>query len=307
MNMAYEGGNAGMEFSRMRLSEDFSIDEIISLHFFEWAKGYMFEGERHPFWEFLYVDKGEVEVISEDINYVLRQGMIIFHKPNEFHNLWANNKVSPNLIVMAFDCTSPSMEFFENRIFTLGDTERQVLFSLLKEGMDAFLPPFDQPHTNTLQLRSGREFGSVQLVKIYLQLLLIDIRRKHAGMSAGDKLSNAFQARKEAGIVETIGRFFEVNIKKNVTVKDLCVYMNMSRSRLTAVFKESMGTGLIEYFRSMKTVRAKSLLRDGEFTVTEIAEMLGYSSMHNFSRDFKKATGVSPSQYAKTIRLRMLM
>ncbi|NLV35802.1 MAG: AraC family transcriptional regulator [Clostridiaceae bacterium] len=34
------------------------------------------------------------------------QGEIIFHKPKEFHNIWANGKVAPNLIVIAFECSS---------------------------------------------------------------------------------------------------------------------------------------------------------------------------------------------------------
>ena len=51
-----------MDYKALRLERPFEVDEVVSVHYFEYAKNYVFEGEKHDFWELLYVDKGEVEV-----------------------------------------------------------------------------------------------------------------------------------------------------------------------------------------------------------------------------------------------------
>lgn len=294
-----------MGFAHFHLKEEFALDEIVSLHYFEFAKDFVFEGERHPFWEFLYVDKGEAEVMAGETNHKLRQGEIIFHKPNEFHNVWANKKIAPNLVVLSFDCKSEPMGFFEDKIFSLGDAERSLLLLLLKEGMRAFLPPFDQPYVNALQPSANREFGSEQLVKIYLQQLLISIRRRHADADARERLSNPVKERAEADIVSLIEAYLENNLSKNITLTELCNYTNLSRTHLTTLFRQRLNTGVIERFKSMKIDRAKTLIREGNYNITEISELLGYSNVHNFSRHFKMSTGASPSHYAKTIKIRL--
>ena len=57
----------------------------------------------------------------------------------------------------------------------------------------------------------------------------------------------------------------------------------------------------MEYYSKLKIKEAKKLIRESTYSVSEISEMLGYSSIHIFSRAFKKKTGMSPTDYSKSI------
>lgn len=59
-----------------------------------------------------------------------------------------------------------------------------------------------------------------------------------------------------------------------------------------------MGEPLKEYFTRRRFERATQLLEDG-MSVTQIADMLGYKSIHSFSRAFTRRFGVSPLEYRK--------
>jgi len=52
----------------------------------------------------------------------------------------------------------------------------------------------------------------------------------------------------------------------------------------------------------MKIEAAKELIRTGQMNFTQISEKLGYTSIHYFSRQFKKVTGMTPSEYASSIK-----
>ena len=49
-------------FTYTTLKKEITIDQIVTIHYFELLKDYKFMGERHDFWEFLYVDKGTIIV-----------------------------------------------------------------------------------------------------------------------------------------------------------------------------------------------------------------------------------------------------
>ena len=114
--MFEKGGVGMMGYEAIRLARTLAVEEIVSVHYFEYSSSYYFEGERHDFWEFLYVDKGELDVRAGEEDRRLSQGQIIFHRPGEFHALSANGVVAPNLVVVSFFCGSEAMRFFEGRI-----------------------------------------------------------------------------------------------------------------------------------------------------------------------------------------------
>ena len=65
---------------------------------------------------------------------------------------------------------------------------------------------------------------------------------------------------------------------------------------MSAVFKKLMGVSINDYFLQAKMNFAKKLLKKG-LSVTEVSEKLNYSSVHTFSRSFKKTFDVTPIDY----------
>ena len=55
-----------MTYIKTKLKKDIVVDSIITIHYFEYMKDFVFHGESHDFWEFLYVDKGSVLVRAGD-------------------------------------------------------------------------------------------------------------------------------------------------------------------------------------------------------------------------------------------------
>ena len=64
---------------------------------------FIFEGESHPFWELVYVKEGSVGISADERIYNMTEGDIIFHKPMEFHRIWATESTSPHICILTFE------------------------------------------------------------------------------------------------------------------------------------------------------------------------------------------------------------
>ncbi|TYP74779.1 helix-turn-helix domain-containing protein [Paenibacillus methanolicus] len=299
-----------MDFSGRELSEALSIRKLISFHYFEYAKGFTFDGEAHDFWELLYVDKGEVEVRAGERTHLLKAGMVIFHQPGEFHavRVGAAHK-PPNLIVMAWACESPHLNRLAGKIAALGNEERNLLSLLLQEGFRTYKPPFDDPYAHGLSLREDAPFAGEQALKSFLTLLLIRLIRNECRdeEAAPDKrkLTSARQEKAEQRIVRLAIAYMKDNLSEALTLDDLCREVHLGRSQLKRIFRTHMAQGALDCFKRLKIEEAKTMIREELYNFSEIAAKLGYASLHYFSRDFKRAVGMSPSEYAKSTQARI--
>ena len=173
-----------MTYIKTKLHREIVIDSIITMHYFEYMKDFVFRGESHDFWEFLYVDKGTVSVRSDDRWVTLNTGDIIFHKPNEFHAITSIGKTSPNLVAVSFISYSEAMHHFENLNCTLGRNERFLISQIIVEAKNTFSTPIHIPSVEQVLLRDETPFASQQLILLYLELFLITIYRKHQSISS---------------------------------------------------------------------------------------------------------------------------
>lgn len=283
------------------LKKEISVRSLVTVHYFEYTSDFSFAGESHDFWEFLYVDKGRIEVTAGRTDYILKQGAVIFHKPHEFHKLWADGIVAPNLVVVSFCCDSPAMKFFEGKILSLDDGQRALLGTLLEEAQRAFSSNLSDPRLEKLDRRGEQPFGAEQVLSDTLELLLLSLVRS-GGQSAA-RATSVIRRQAWQDTFTAVTGFLSRNIGARLSLEDVCRGNLRSASALQKVFREKTGGGVMEYFEKMKIGRAKQEIREGKKNFTQIAADLGYSSVHYFSRHFKKVTGMTPTEYASSVKL----
>ena len=128
-----------MNYKCLESEKYIHIKGLYTFFYFEHGSNYFFPGEQHDFWELVYVDSGKISAVADNFGYIVEQGEIIFHKPNEFHTLASSPNEPHNILVTTFETNSPAMDFFKNKIFTLNSKQKKILSLMLEEMKKAFL------------------------------------------------------------------------------------------------------------------------------------------------------------------------
>jgi len=286
-----------LNYTRHRLTNLISINKIVTVHYYEFSKNFTFEGESHNFWEMVYVDKGQVNIRAGTKEFTLTQGQVTFHKPNEFHTICTDDKNAAEVFVIAFVCSSASMEFFKNYMTLLSAKLKKQMFLLIDECLSTFeLMPITGVEFIT---KEDAPIGGQQMIRIHLEEFLIMLLREHS-----TKANPQFFPTKESmenHLVEKMISTIEENIYIKFSVQELCEQMNYSRAYLAGIFKASTGMTIGEYITKLKIKEAKKLIRSNQYTFAEISDLLQFDNQHYFSRVFKKVTKFTPSQYKDSV------
>lgn len=89
------------------------------------------------------------------------------------------------------------------------------------------------------------------------------------------------------------------NYNKRICNEDLAAITGVSTVYFRKIFKEAMGVSPINYIQSVKMKKAADMLKSDYSCISDIAASLGYNDIYEFSKSFKKHSGIAPSQYAK--------
>ena len=284
-----------MQYQGLTFTDGLHIEELFSLHYFEYMSTFSFPGESHDFWEFICVDKGEVTIGAGEAVHTLKRGQIAFHKPNEFHWVKANGSVAPNLIVISFSCHSPMMDFFCDKILNVEESERRLLARTITEAGNYLEGRLDDPYQTALRAKEDAAPASGQLIRIFLEQLLISLYRRYNNISAvpqnkkADQLPDkTIRENNDTELFNLITAYLNQNLAEHITIEKICRDNLIGRSQLQKLFQKRIGAGIIEYFSDMKIDAAKQLIRTEQMNFTQISEKLGYSSIHYFSRHLLK-------------------
>lgn len=285
----------------IRLTREINITEFCSVYYLELGKDFYHSQEKHDFWEMVYVDSGKTTATRNTFNYPLVQGQVVFHRPGEMHSHFSNNRDPSNLFVVWFSCQSKTMRFFEEKIFTLEKSSKKILSLFLTEATNALGQLKSGYRDDTPLTFESSKFGSPQLMECYfVEFLYSLIRSSELSIHSKPKTNTTAKIADNA-LVNKINDYLEQNVYYPLSLQNICEHFNLSKSYLCRIYKEYTSTGIMKYFTELKIKEAKKLLRQDELNISQIADMLGYSGIHNFTRSFKTETGFSPSEYKKRI------
>lgn len=286
-------------FYMHKISNLLNVQKIVTVHYQALARNYSFPEEQHDFWEINYADKENVFIGIDGKRTELKQGEILFIKPNQPHFVESGDK-EPNLFIVSFLCRSPSMQFFADKKYTVPEKYRYLLQNIMSEASETFnLPDFD-PNITGLQLKDSPNLGGEQIIKNALETLLIYLLR----FAQNKEQSQEFFVSKIADsseLQDEIVRFLHTKIYQKFHLNDLRDELHYGTTQLCTFFRKKTGNSIYQTYLKLKIDEAKKLIRKN-ITFAEIADKLCFDSVSTFTYAFKQHTGMTPKEYRNSIK-----
>jgi YesN/AraC family two-component response regulator len=143
---------------------------------------------------------------------------------------------------------------------------------------------------------SSLELGEVELYDIKEdKLKLLDSKLRFIGLEIKEDKKNILVEKIKSAIVELVQ---ESDEQSKVTLSDYLSHkLNYNCTYLSNLFSESQGTSLEKFFIINKIEHVKKLLVNDGLNLKEISYRTSYSSVAHLSYQFKKTTGIAPSQF----------
>ena len=274
-----------------------SVDSIVTVYYLNMTGGGT-SGDSHDFWEFQYVDKGAYNIMIDGKRFDLKEGQFILFPPNARH-YGTGEKYDAKIGIVSFDSSSPVLFENHSKVITLSKTEKELLSDIITGGVDIFVPASPESGFTGLVPHENVSPTQLQKIKHKMEMLLTEIclgNETDTKGTVGTNKSNYIKTQ-----FEEIEDYLKANIDKNFTLEDLSREFSISTSKIKLLFKEECDESPIAHFTSLKIKKAKQLIRESGLNFTQISESLGFTYVHYFSKVFKEKTGMTPSEYAKSI------
>lgn len=145
------------------------------------------------------------------------------------------------------------------------------------------------------ELQMSKE-NYAEMLEMYLRQIFITMQRAFIGTIKKEK----------ARVVDKIEKatvYFNENYSQEINIDEYAEQMHVSVSWFIRNFRESTGLTPMQYILSKRIYNAEILLQDPSYNVSEISRVVGYDNPLYFSRIFKKAKGLSPSEYRKSLEV----
>lgn len=292
-----------MDFKLKRFEKVIEVTRLANIHYFEFTNEYCTVKDRHPFCELVYVDSGSINIESEGFSGVLNKNQLIIHKANETHSLSCSQRNAPNIIIIGFECVCDELEVFSYTPVTLFSESQKLLVDIINEGRNVFLPPYDKPNLKNMKKRKDYIFGADQMIKLKMETFLIELVRSTLTQSAKQSFGMADKSIDPK--ILGIKSYIDENYKTQINLDTLCFLYYTNKTTICSGFKKNYGMTINTYINKLRIKEAKKLLREGNYTISAIAFMLGYSSVHYFCRVFHKYENQPPSDYIKTVKAKL--
>ena len=225
--------------------------------------------------EFIYVERGAVDVFCEKKKHTLEEGETLFTDSGQMHYQRAA-RPDTVLIVIVFD--SDIVHSFMGK-YQLASPKLYHRYPI----------PAYYARLRAALLEKKPFFGEEAKCIVTEMMLEVFRGEQLVHRLASDRTEETFKKLLE----DVRDRYAEY------TFTDAVSFMGMSDAYFSRYFRAMTGTTFSQYLNFVRTENAVRLLTEGKMTMTEIAEACGFATIRNFNRIFREFTGTSPSRLPK--------
>ena len=256
------------------------VTRVCTFFYHEKERGFFYAGESHPVLELAYVDQGTMHSVADGMDLFLQQGEMVVYAPDQWHMQYADIDEAPRYVTVSFEINGDLQPLYNKKLM-LPQPAVTLLQQMLRE-----------------QERMEPYAGDMIAAQL-TQLLLTTLRQQDAPAQR-IRASNSLNSENE--IIRRAQQYISTHIREKLTVPYVARMVDVSPSYMTALFHKHLQISPGEYIRRIKIQESKQMIREGNMNFTEIAAALHYSTVHHFSRQFKDKFGITPTEYAKSVR-----
>jgi AraC-like DNA-binding protein len=264
-------------------------------------KSNMFRVHHHAELELGFMCEGEGLYILESENYEIHPGDLFLVRTNEQHcvpTIYTSELASYNIHINSYYLWSVCSEYIEPaklRVLIGGNTPikhryfgREETFLKLKKLSEDAL-------RNRFEIR--------RLVLELIQGIANEIDLPENFIDRNENSEDRI-ALLHLNDIQNAILFINENLTEPITLDDIARSANLSRSHLSTLFKHMTGITPYEYLILQRVEKAVVLLRETDTTILCAAQECGFNNLANFNKTFKKVTGMTPSDYRNSKRMK---
>ena len=111
--------------------------------------------------------------------------------------------------------------------------------------------------------------------------------------------SGKYVAKETVNYIDAVLAYIDDNYMKDISSSDIANFIRLNRSYLFKLFKQQTGMSVSQYLIQYRINKACEFLTEYNFSIGQIARMVGIDDIYYFSKLFKKITGLTPTEYKK--------
>ncbi len=243
----------------------------------------------HNYYQMIYVTEGEGEHLIGDATYVMRPARLYFIKPFLSHQI---TKVTESDLItydLKFRVNDPRISAALDQlpmVTFLPDTKILDLFKTLRE--------------EWLEKKTYyKELASVYLIQIILNVLRLLEADKEIPYLELHELVSIADSNKPCNLIID---FIQKHYQEDLTLKQISESLGYNPSYICQVTKKMMNLSIMRFLNIYRIHKSKDLIRYSDYSLKQIATMVGFKTVHHFTRLFKEVEGTSPAKWREEWR-----
>ena len=235
----------------------------------------------HNHLELFYIVGGKGQFLIQDQLYPVNPNNLVVINPNVTHTEVSLNAQPLEYIVLGIEGIELATNENSNGQFNILDHFESVEISSCLR--------------NILREMEQKNTGYEDVCQAYMEILIIRLMRNIA--LAVPTESQVVSGNRQCASVK---RYIDLHFKEALTLEQLAEDAHMNKYYLSHAFKREYGISPINYMITKRIEESKYLLAETDLSMSQIAQLLGFSSLSYFSQVFHRTQSVSPKEYRQS-------